>query len=211
VYVVTKELGYPDPYFTLVAVDKSTGNGRWSFGEERSCIKLGYCSSPVTTGKAVFAGWGEGRVYALLATTGQKVWADSLNGDVIASPAIAGTGLYFATMNGYVYSYLLGGMTLPGADFQTSTYCYPNPARDVSTIQVFVAKQARLELSIFNLDQKPVFQARADLPAMLPDDPKYTYKWDLKHVANGVYFAVVKVKYADGAGEKKVLKVAVLK
>jgi outer membrane protein assembly factor BamB len=207
VYVIQKELGYPTPRFTLLAIDKYQGTETWRFSDMRSCVQIGYSSSPVATKSTIFFGWGEGRIYGLSAKTGEKIWSDSLHGDIISSPAIANEKLYVATMDGYLYAYNLTA-TAPGLDFQTSTYCYPNPARgSVSHIQLFVAKAGTVELTLYNSAEKPVFRFSRHLSA----NEKYAYDWNLSGVANGVYFALVKVKYDDGTSDKKVLKAAVLR
>jgi outer membrane protein assembly factor BamB len=207
VYVIQKELGYPSPKFTLLALDKYQGTETWRFSEMRTCVQLGYSSSPVATKSMIFAGWGEGRIYGLSARTGEKIWSDSLHGDIISSPAIANMRLYVATMGGYLYAFDLSS-TAPGLDFQTSTYCYPNPARgNVSHIQLFVLKAGTVDMTLYNSAEKPVFRFSRQLNA----GDKSSCDWDLSRVANGVYFALVKVKYADGTSDKKVLKVAVLK
>jgi outer membrane protein assembly factor BamB len=211
VYVIQKKLGHPKPLFTLLALDKRTGKEKWRFSEMRSCVKLGYASSPAVTKSMVFFGWGEGKAYGLSAQTGEKLWEDSLHGDIISSPSIAANKLYFATMDGYIYCYNLTG-TMPGENFQKSTYCYPNPARGgESNIQVYVTRPGRMDLVIYNAAERPVYRTSANLPAMLPNDEKFRYRWNLKNVANGVYFARIVVKYNDGGTDKKVLKIAVLK
>jgi hypothetical protein len=112
-----------------------------------------------------------------------------------------------ATVNGYLYAFNLTS-TAPGFDFQTSTYCYPNPARgNVSHIQVFVARAATMKMTIFNAAEKPVVKVTRAFFA----GEKYAVDWDLLRVANGVYFALIKVKYTDGTSESKLLKVAVLR
>jgi outer membrane protein assembly factor BamB len=219
VYVIQKALGLQErqingvtdqvymPKFTLLALDKDSGQEVWRFSELRSCIKLGYCSSPVVTKQSVIFGWGEGMVYALDRKTGALQWSDTLSGDIISSPAIANGNLYVATMTGDLYCFKLSG-TPPGLDFQRSTYCYPNPARKgVSHIQVYVPREAALDMTVYNIAERPVFRETRRLSA----DEKYTYDWNLKNVANGVYFARIVVKYNDGGTDKKVLKIAVLK
>ena len=167
----------------------------------------GYCSSPVATEKIVYFGWGEGRVFALAANSGGKLWEDSLEGNILSSPAIANGRLYVATMAGNVYAYDIN-VTAPGVDFQKSTYCYPNPARGLAShIQLFVPKAGVIDMTLYNTAEKPAFSFSRHLSA----NEKYTCDWNLSGVANGVYFALVKVKYDDGTSDKKVLKVAVLK
>ncbi len=215
VYVVQKDLGYVlsndslvdyKQQFGIVAMDKRSGTLLWSFGECRNSPALGYCSSPVATKNMVYFGWGEGRIYGLDAKSGALMWQDSLDGHIISSPAIANGKLYVATMAGSVYAYDLCA-TRPGMDFQTSTYCYPNPARGtVSHIQVYVAKAGVLEGALYNFAQKPVLRFSGRLSA----GEKYSYDWNISHVANGVYFALIKVSYSDGSIDKKLLKVAVL-
>jgi outer membrane protein assembly factor BamB len=207
VYFIQKELGDPKPKFTITAMDNYSGEVKWQFSELRSCVQMGYSSSPVVVHDKVFFGWGEGLMYALDAKTGRKLWCDTLNGDIISSPAIASGKLFVATMAGYLYSFNLTA-TPQGSDFQTGTFCYPNPARgSVSHIQLFVAKAAVADITLYNADEKPVFTSTRQLSA----NEKFTYDWNIANVANGVYFALVKVKYANGAVDRKVLKVAVLR
>ncbi len=206
VYVVQKELGHPKPKFSLVALDKTNGTELWRFSELRTCARSGYCSSPVVTNHQIFVGWGEGKLYAIKTETGEKVWEDSLSADIISSPSIADGKLYVATMDGNMYCYGLSE-TEPGQSFQKDTYCYPNPAKGgVSNIQVFVEKKATLELVVYNTAERPVYRVSKTLPA----DEKFVHKWNLSRVANGVYFAVIEVKYVDGGKNKKILKIAVL-
>jgi eukaryotic-like serine/threonine-protein kinase len=209
VYVITKEPGFPVPRFSISALDRYSGLEAWKskFSELRSCTPIGYCSSPVVSGNSVFFGWGEGKVYALSADSGKVQWQDSLSGDIVSSPAITDDRLYFATTEGYLYAFALTSLA-PGLDFKTSTYCYPNPARgNSSTIQAYVAENAVLDMTVYNTAEKPVFRVSQSLSA----NKIFSYKWNISAVANGVYFAVVKVTYAGGRSEKKVLKVAVLK
>jgi outer membrane protein assembly factor BamB len=214
VFVIQRELGFtnnidldPVSRYTLLALDKSTGNEVWRFTDYRNAIILGYNSSPVIAGGTVFFGWGEGLMYALDAKTGGNLWCDTLNGDVISSPAISSGKLFVATVSGYLYAFNLTA-TARGLDFQTSTYCYPNPARgNVSHIQLFVAKAGTVDMTLYNSAEKSVFRFSRRLNA----GDKSSCDWDLSRVANGVYFALVKVKYIDGTSDKKVLKVAVLK
>jgi outer membrane protein assembly factor BamB len=193
--------------FTLQALDKTTGIPAWSFSDWRSSSRLGYCSSPVATGSMVFFGWGEGRIFGLSAETGEKLWEDSLHGHILSSPAIAMGKLFVATMDGQVYAYTLSN-TPPGLDFDKSTYCYPNPARNgVSHIQVYVAAKAELGIIVYNSADKPVFRMSRTLAA----GEKFAFDWDVMNVANGVYFAIVKVRYEDGKKGQKILKIAVLR
>jgi outer membrane protein assembly factor BamB len=218
VYVVQKALGLLQtndtqgtglsymPRFTLLALDKKTGSEKWRFSELANCVRVGYSSSPVVTDHIIFAGWGGGMLHAVDKESGKCMWSDTLAGDIISSPAIAGGRLYVATMNGYLYSYNLAA-TAPGLDFQRSTYCYPNPARGtVSHVQVYVSRSATVDITVYNSADKAVVTISRPYSA----GEKSPCDWDISHVANGVYFALVKVKYADGTSEKKVLKVAVL-
>jgi outer membrane protein assembly factor BamB len=219
VYVAQKALGIAPkrfgivvdqaymPKFTLLALDKYTGNEAWRFSELRSCVKLGYCSSPVVTQQSVIFGWGEGAVYSLDRKTGALQWQDTLSGDIISSPAVANGSLYVATMAGDVYCFKLMD-TPPGLDFQRSTYCYPNPARGgKSNIQVYVERAGKLSIAVYNMAERPVFQVNTDLRA----GQKFTHEWQLDKVANGVYFARINVTYVDGKTDRKTLKIAVLK
>jgi outer membrane protein assembly factor BamB len=216
VCVIQKELGYVltndsvvdyKQRFAMHSLDKMTGAEQWSFADWRGSPLLGYCSSPVVTNNLVIFGWGEGRVYALDLHTGALLWSDTLAGDIISSPAIANGELFIATMAGNVYCFKLMD-TPPGLDFKRSTYCYPNPARGkVLHIQVYVNDRAECAVATYNAAEKPVFRLNRTLAA----GGKYTYDWDLGDVANGAYIAIVKVAYAGGRSEKKVLKIAVLR
>jgi eukaryotic-like serine/threonine-protein kinase len=207
VYVVRRETGYPLSRLTLLALDNYTGEELWRFSELRDAEHLGFCSSPVITNNQVFCAWGEGKIYAFKPDNGQKLWETTVNGNILSSPVIAEKKLYVATMTGYLYAYNLNE-TPDGINFQTSTFCYPNPARgNVSHIQLFVPKPGTVDVTVYNSAEKPVFRISQQLGA----GDKSSCDWDLSRVANGVYFALVKVQYADGTGDKKVLKVAVLK
>jgi eukaryotic-like serine/threonine-protein kinase len=215
VYVIQKDIGFVlnsdsvaeyRQQFFIQAIDKRTGAPAWKFGDWRASPQQGYCSSPVATRSMVYFGWGEGRMYGLDAASGRKIWEDSLEGNILSSPAIANGRLYMATMAGNIYAYDLLA-TPPGLDFNTSTYCYPNPAKNgVSHLQVYVAAKAELSIVVYNSVEKPVFRVNRTLAA----DEKYAYDWDVRGVANGVYFAIVKVRYDDGREDKKILKIAVL-
>jgi outer membrane protein assembly factor BamB len=194
------------PRFQLVALDKGTGAEKWRFSELRNCFNVGYCSSPAVTRNAVYFGWGGGMAFGVDKSTGSVAWRDTLNGDIIASPAVSNGRLYFATMTGSIYCFKLS-QTMAGIDFQTSTYCYPNPARgDFSTIQVYVNQDAHLSFVIYTMADQPVLRHEQDIPG----GEKTPYQWDIRSVANGVYFARVTVKYAGGGKESKVLKIAVV-
>jgi hypothetical protein len=221
VYVVQKALGLQQittngiadyqymPRFTLLALDKKTGTEKWRYSELRNCVRIGYCSSPAVTKHSVFVGWGGGVIHILDKETGESTWADTLPGDIVSSPAIAGGKLYVATMSGTLYAYQLGE-TAPGLDFQQSTYCYPNPARGaVSHIQVYVNRPAHMTMVVYNMADKPVFRVNSGLAA----GEKHVVDWNLGGIANGVYFARIRVAYSDGTGqfEKKTVKIAVLK
>jgi outer membrane protein assembly factor BamB len=214
VYVIQKENGYsndnamtPLSRFTLLAFDAYTGALAWRFSEITAAVPLGYCSSPIIARDRLFFGWGDGHLFMRDAKTGTSLWADTLTGHIISSPAIAEARLYIATLDGTVYCYALSGT--PWADnFKDGTYCYPNPARKgVSHIQVYAPRAASLDMTIFSATERPIARNTRRMAA----EEQYTYDWDLKNVANGVYFARIVVRYNDGGTDKKVLKIAVLK
>lgn len=205
VFVIHKEYGWPEPRFTITAFDKNSGTEKWYFSEMREHELLGFCSSPLVVDTVVFFGWGEGKVYGFHTIKGTKLWEDSLDSDIFSSPTASNGKLYFATYNGSIVTYVQGPEPV---SFRKSTYCYPNPARgNVSHIQIFVTKSATVKATIYNANEKPVLRFSKKMDA----EEKYTYDWNLKNVANGVYFAVIKVKYSDGDSESpKILKIAVL-
>ncbi len=214
VFVVQKEQGHlsdvnltPASRFTLFALSAANGAELWRYSEVTASVELGYCSSPIVAGRNVIAGWGGGHVCFFDTSDGEVQWSDTVHGAILSSPCIAAGRLFVATMDGRVYGYRLSG-TAKGTTFQQSTYCYPNPSRGpLSHIQVFVNKAAKLTMTLYNTADKPVLRVHRDMPA----GEKYVYEWDLGRVANGVYFARIKVEYAGGGEEKKTVKIAVLK
>ena len=216
VYVIQKDIGHVfindslidyRQQFMIQAFDKASGAWVWSFGDWLKSPQLGYCSSPVVTEDMVYFGWGEGRIYGLDANNGDLLWSDTLQGHIISSPAIAQGKLYIATMEGYLYAYDLNA-TMPGQDFQTSTYCYPNPAKRTSKIQYFLQKPGGIEVRIYDFSERlvKVFR-RSGMGAQIKDE----FEWDVASAANGVYFAVVTASYEDGTKDQKKLKIAVKK
>lgn len=212
VYVVQKELGYPAPRFTLFALDKTNGDAIWPpFSEIRMAEPMAFCSSPVVTDSMVIAGWGEGIIRAFNAQTGDILWTDSLSGEIVSSPAIANGRLYVATWGGKVYAYSLS-KSLEGMSFAEMTYCYPNPTPGpsgdpVSKIQVYVSENAEMFMTVYNMDDKPVFRVKRSMSAR----ETFTHLWNISNVANGIYFARVKVTYANGKEDRKIVKIAVLR
>jgi len=206
VYVIQKELGIPKPRYSFIVLDRKSGVEKWRFSELRNAQKLGYCASPAISGNLAFFGWGEGNMYAFNKKNGARAWQDSLDGDIISSPAIAHDALYVATNTGTLYKYSLN-LTAAAQNFNEGTYCYPNPARNESRIQAFAPRPGRLELTIFNTTEKPILRKNASVSTW----EKYEYRWNLNGVANGVYFAHVKLFYDDGSTDKKIMKIAVLK
>ena len=210
VYLCMRELGYPKPLFSLVALDKKTGSEIWRFSRLIGHVPIGYCSSPVVTDSFVFAGAGEGKLFAFSSRDGKKLWEYSLGGgDIISSPALAMGALFVATRTGRIYAYSLNEHfpRIIVGTFKDSTYCFPNPARrGVSHIKIFLAKPGTVEMVLFNSDEKPIAVSRQTLSA----GDYYTYDWSTARVANGVYFARISARYEDGKKEQKILKVAVL-
>ncbi len=207
VFVTHMEYGYPNPRFMISAFERNNGRERWSFSEVRSCVQLGFCSSPVLADSVVIFGWGEGKIYAFHANRGTKLWEDSLEGDLLSSPAISNGKLYAATTAGRIYEFQSAATTANPSGFEDGTYCYPNPAKTVSRIQYYLPNSGRVEVRIFDMGHRlvRVFQSGG-----LPAGTKGTFTWDLLNVANGAYFAVVKVKYDNGLTNRKTLRMGVL-
>jgi outer membrane protein assembly factor BamB len=214
VYVVQQELGNsgdaafrPIARYTLLCLDAADGRERWRFAYVGSQLGPGYCSSPVVTQTSVFFGWADGRAYALDVNNGEVQWQDSLDGNIISSPAIAGNNILFATAAGTICCFACT-QSASGIDFQQSTFCFPNPARGlVSNVQTYVGEAADMAMTIYSTSDKPVLRMNRQLAA----GEKFVYKWDLRTVANGVYFARIRVTYAGGREEKKTVKIAVLR
>jgi outer membrane protein assembly factor BamB len=211
VYVIQKQLGYPLPRFTMLALNKNSGTEAWRFTEYRNDEKIGYCSSPIVTGNAVFFGWGEGRVFALDPKTGKSLWSDSLKGNVISSPALDSQRIYFATMDGLLYAYRLGDATgvLPSGNalnFAQFTRCFPNPGRGrYLQIATYVSQNAKLNVTVYSLAGKRVLKVNESLKA----DRTFIYNWDIRTAANGMYLVNVSVQYQSGIMENKSMKVAI--
>ena len=192
--------------FSIQAMDKQTGAVLWSSTECRNSPSLWILLFTVVTDNAVYFGWGEGKMYCCDPQTGKVIWNDSLDGPIISSPRNRRWQPLRCYHGRTLVTYKLSG-TPPAQDFQQSTYCFPNPARgSVSHIQIFVTQTAKLSLKVYTTAEKPVFHFEHDL-----QPGKYVHDWSLTKVANGVYFTLVKVNYADGSEENKVLKIAVLK
>lgn len=206
VFVIQKELGYPVARHSILALDKKTGQEKWFDTAYCDAPEVGYCSSPVVADGKVFFGWGEGRMYAYDTETGEKLWGASLTGGIISSPAISAGKLFVATYEGYLYAYDLTN-TPDASNFNDGTFCYPNPGKTVSNIQVYATQDASVEIRLFNLAHRPVLRTTGTLNA----NEKWEYSWDLSNVANGVYFAKVTVTYSNGSKDEKILKIAVLK
>jgi outer membrane protein assembly factor BamB len=207
VYVVQKELGYPTPKFRILAINRIDGTKLWQYEELQPSAQFGYCASPVVTPQIVFIGWGQGRIFAFDAVSGAIRWSGSMNGDIVSSPAISNGNLYIASLKGTLNKYALSSTAATEKDFNSGTYCYPNPASgDVSHIQIYVDRHAKMTMIVYNMADKPVLHVEQDLPG----GQKFTHDWFLKGVANGAYIAHVKVQYDDGSEEKKTVKIAVL-
>lgn len=208
VYTIQKELGWPKPRFTLIALDKRTGVEAWWFQEQRESERQGYCSSPVYANNRLYFGWGEGKIYCLDAATGKKQWEDSLNGNLLSSPAVSDGKIFFASYAGEVRAYSLVDST-PGTTFMEATYCFPNPAKKARTqIQYLPDRPGNVEARVFDAAERMVKYFRK---ANAPGKVKGYFDWDLSGAANGVYFAIVKITYTDGKTDVKNIKIAVIK
>jgi outer membrane protein assembly factor BamB len=156
VYVVQKELGYPMPRFSVLALDKYTGALRWRYSRMAPCVSMGYCSSPVVTDRHAFAGMGQGHFVALSSADGSVAWQDSLDGDILSSPAITSGRLFAATFAGSIYAWQMQEAAPFAGTFMDSSYCYPNPARGaVSHIRIVTASAGELTITIYTMAEKP--------------------------------------------------------
>jgi hypothetical protein len=77
----------------------------------------------------------------------------------------------------------------------------------MSHIQVYSNEAGNMTLALYTMADQPVMHIERRIAA----GEKYACDWNLSSVANGVYFAHVKIKYNNGKEDKKVLKIAVLK
>jgi len=232
-YVIQKHLGFVEmtpnqfeykPYFILSANDKLTGKQSWQFHRIRNSEKLGYASSPIVAnylegGEVVFFGWGEGKVYALRKSQQQGqaepeiLWEDQIQGHVVSTPALSEGNLFFATMDGYLYNYSVNVAPARGA-LAEGVYAYPNPVRTnhspVSKIHIDLGgSAATVNIVIYNTAERPIIRHTKQMGS---GDGTYTYPWQVRDVANGVYFAKVIVKYKTGKSEEvKWVKIAILR
>ncbi len=208
VFVVRMEYGRPKSRFTLVALDRHTGAVQWRFSELRSCLQLGFCSSPFLSDSAVFVGWGEGKFYALAVRSGAKLWEDSLAGDILSSPMGSNGRVYVATTAGKVVCYQASDPTPPATSFNEGCYSYPNPAKITATIQYYIEKDGDVEARIYDAAERLVklFAARN-----LPANTKGRFVWDTSNAANGTYTACILTRHRDGGWRRKYLKIGVLK
>ncbi|HEY0384188.1 MAG TPA: PQQ-binding-like beta-propeller repeat protein [Candidatus Elarobacter sp.] len=107
----------------VYAIDATSGKKRWHFatrGEHRfiaphlhGALPVHepmpdpwdfFLSSPAVSRGIVYAGSGDGNVYALDAASGRKRWAFHTGNVVHASPAVAGDTVYVGSWDGYFYA-----------------------------------------------------------------------------------------------------------
>jgi outer membrane protein assembly factor BamB len=62
------------------------------------------CASPVALDRTVYAGSGDGHVYAIDMASGDERWRFETGGAVCSSPAIAGGTLYVGSADGFLYA-----------------------------------------------------------------------------------------------------------
>jgi eukaryotic-like serine/threonine-protein kinase len=95
---------------TIVALDRATGRVRWRFEAGPDApFDFGWdywLSSPTIAedGRTVYAGSGDGRLYALDLASGRKVWEFETDGRVRSSPAVSDGVVYCGSMDGKVYA-----------------------------------------------------------------------------------------------------------
>jgi len=232
-YVIQKHLGLVEtspgqfkssPYFILSANDKLSGQQNWQFHRVLESNNLDFASSPIVAnylegGEVVFMGWGEGKVYALKTNSAsasaahQIFWEDKLQGSIAATPALSEGHLVFATMDGYVYQYSVD-VAPSKAAVDSGIYAYPNPVRTnhdpYSKLHIDLAgSAAKVKIEIYNTAERPIVRKDVTISA---GQGAYEYKWPVKNMANGVYFAKVTLKYTvGGKTEVKWVKIALLR
>ncbi len=83
----------------LYALDRHTGNVRWSF---RTGGKIK--GAAASNGRTVFVGSYDGRVYAIDAATGQPRWTHTLGNSIYANPTIIGDRLVLGDLGGTLWA-----------------------------------------------------------------------------------------------------------
>ncbi len=91
-------VGSSDGHF-IQAVDAATGAERW-----RAATTNIVWSSPAVDAERVYAGEGDGTVYALDKKTGKEVWRYRVGGRILSSPVVHEGRLYFGSDDGGIYA-----------------------------------------------------------------------------------------------------------
>lgn len=91
---------------------------------------------------------------------------------------------------------------------EEKTYNWPNPVYEKETfIRLFVTEDAEVKIKIFDLAGDFVDEIKGTAQGGLDNE----FKWDIRNIQSGVYFANVEVKSSSGKTGNKVIKIAVIK
>ncbi|MEN7551288.1 PQQ-binding-like beta-propeller repeat protein [Rapidithrix thailandica] len=91
----------------LLALEQASGKLKWKFiskGEKRLDMWDYYLSSPVSDGKHIFWGSGDGHLYALDHSNGKLKWKFLTGGIIHARPLYHEGKLYIGSFDGYMYA-----------------------------------------------------------------------------------------------------------
>jgi outer membrane protein assembly factor BamB len=86
------------------AQSREPGTGRWPTVCWATELGADVRTTPVVTATTVYAGSGDGRLYALDRRTGARRWHFDAGSPVDGSPALAGAVVYFTVRNGTIYA-----------------------------------------------------------------------------------------------------------
>lgn len=96
-------VGSSDGYF-INAVELHTGRERW-----RASMPSRIISSPAVTGDTLYAGCGDGQVFALDAQTGRELWKYRTGDGVYSSPSAADGTVFIGGDDGALYAFASKG------------------------------------------------------------------------------------------------------
>lgn len=92
--------------------------------------------------------------------------------------------------------------------FLDSTFCYPNPARDLNTtVKVYAPQNGSITIRIYNENDKPIVK----VTSYRSSGTSLLYEWNLQKVVNGVYYAHISIEYDGGGSDREIVKIGVLR
>ncbi len=104
---VQKGLGFPNPRFSVVCMQATTGLPQWWYQEQAPGDPIGCASSPAISMSQVFVGISS-RLYTFDLHTGALQDTRTLDGEIYASPALGNGLVVTGTFKGSLYAFQTG-------------------------------------------------------------------------------------------------------